>query len=126
MGIRIPFFIYETPLTLPELNWMLIGEKMNLGFSLYEEIWDDISPLSALVYWLVDRFFGKTILAYQIIATILVFGQAILLNDILRRRQVFMEISLLPGFLYIILTCCFLEFYTLSFIFLCLSPKKQK
>ncbi len=114
VGLRVPFFINGLPLTIPELNWMLIGEKMNLGFSLYEEIWDDISPLSALMYWLVDRFFGKTIFAYQIIATILVFAQAILLNDILRRRQVFIEISLLPGFLYIILTCCFVDFYTLS------------
>lgn len=114
VGLRIPSILHELPLTIPELNWMLVGEKMNLGFSLYDEIWDDLSPLSALMYWLIDRFLGKSHFAYQIIAAIMVFAQAIILNDIFRRRQVFMEITLLPGFLYIILTNCFVDFYTLS------------
>lgn len=114
LGLRIPVIINGLPLTIPELNWMLIGEKMSLGFSLYDEIWDDISPLSALIYWIIDRFFGKSHFTYQIIASILVFAQAILLNDIFRRRQVFIEITLLPAFLYIIITSCFIDFYTLS------------
>lgn len=114
VGLRLPFFINGLPLTIPELNWMLIGEKMNLGFSLYDKIWDDISPLSALIYWFMDRFFGKSHFAYQIIASALVFTQAILINDIFRRRQVFVEITLLPAFLYIIITSCFFDFYTLS------------
>ena len=114
LGLRIPVILNDLPLTIPELNWMLIGEKMNHGFSLYDEIWDDISPLSALIYWVTDRFFGKSHFAYQIIAAILVFAQAILLNDIFRRRQVFLELTLLPAFLYIVITSCFIDFYTLS------------
>jgi hypothetical protein len=48
--LRLPYLISSEWLSIPELKWMLIGERMNDGAMLYVDIWDDIAPLSALVY----------------------------------------------------------------------------
>ena len=79
LALRIPAMLNDN-LTIPELNYMLVGEKLTNGADLYSEIWDNIGPLSAMVYALIDFLFGKSQLAYQIIAWLFVFFQAFIFN----------------------------------------------
>jgi hypothetical protein len=114
LAIRLPALIYGVPWLMPELNWTLVAERMSEGYALYTQIWDSVSPLSALVFWLIHEAFGKSALAHQIIAGLLVFIQAIIFNQILQNQRVYLEITLIPALLYGVLMSTFLDFYILS------------
>ncbi len=112
--MRLPFLFYPLPLLIPELQWMLIGEKMGQGFMLYRDIWDNLSPLSAVVYWLIDSFFGRSQVAYQLIAAILTIFQALYFNYLGQERQFFSERNYVPAFLYLLFANISFDFSTLS------------
>jgi hypothetical protein len=102
------------PLSLPDLYHMLIGEKLGEGFMLYAELKDNMPPLSALVYYLIDLGFGRSPLAYQILSLILLFFQAIIFNGLLADNRAFKELSNLSALAYILLGCSIFGFSTLS------------
>ena len=101
-------------LTLPELNYMLVGEKLNQGASLYEGLWDNIAPLSALVYTSIDFLFGRSQLAYQIVALVLVFFQSLVFNKLMLDRKAFNENTYIPGLMYAVLMSFFFDLFTLT------------
>jgi hypothetical protein len=115
MLLRLPFFWSEVPLLIPELSWMLVGEQMNRGFMLYRDVWDNVSPLSGMVYWAIDRLFGRSQLAYQAVAAAISIFQILYFNYIIRTRDVLPERSHVPGAIYAI-------FLTISFDLATLSP----
>lgn len=81
---------------------MLVGEQMHRGNMLYRDIWDNISPLSALVYWLLDVAFGRSQFTYQVAATGLSMVQIIYFNYVMNNRDVYPERSFWPGLLYML------------------------
>ena len=101
--IRIPFFLGQLPVLLPELEWMLVGEKMHGGAALYSEIWTNVSPFSAFIYYAIDFSFGRTPLAYQIFALLLTYFQALFFTYVLNARQAYLERNYVPGLVYILL-----------------------
>lgn len=111
---RLPVFIYKIPLSIQELNWMVLGEKLSKGFLLYQDIWETTAPLSATSYAMIHLAFGKSQLAYQIIALLLAFGQAMFFNYVCRKNELFNEKSFLPAAVYIVLMNLFFDFFTLS------------
>ena len=113
--MRLPFFFEPLPLLVPELEWMLVGEKMGQGFVLYRDIWDNLSPLSAVVYWVMDVLFGRSQFAYQMVAAGLALFQAVYFNYVGRKRQLFTERNYVPGLVYLV-------FMNLSFDYSTLSP----
>ncbi len=114
LACRASFFLNPIHLTIQELNWMVLGEKLSKGFLLYRDIWDNISPLSAGMYALVHLAFGKSAIAYHIIAFVLSFGHALYFNYIARKNELFNDKSYLPAAVYLILTNLFFDFFTLS------------
>jgi hypothetical protein len=102
------------PLIVPELEWMLTGERMSRGFVLYTQTWSDISPLSAFFYWILDISFGRSQLAYQLTALLLIILQAVWFNYSLKKNQIYPEKSNLPMLLYILCMGLFFDFFTLS------------
>ncbi len=113
LALRIPAMLNDN-LTIPELNYMLLGEKLTNGADLYSEIWDNIGPLSAMVYALIDFLFGKSQLAYQIIAWLFVFFQAFIFNRLLLINKAYNESTYIPGLLYALLMSWFWDFFTLT------------
>lgn len=111
--IRLPYLISAEPLFY-ELNWMLLGETMNQGNVLYKDILETISPLSAWVYAGIDYIFGRSILTYQILATLLIGYQYVLFNNIMLRNKAYNENSYVPAFVYALLMHSFYDFFTLS------------
>ncbi len=115
LAIKLPAFNGSVPLTEPELKWMLVGEKLaENGAVMYQDVWDDTAPLAAGLYWLLHELFGRSQLAYQIIAFVLIVFQCALFNYLLLRNKAYNESTYVPAFVYGLLMCSFFQFYTLS------------
>ena len=114
--VLIRAFAYKMslPITDPEITWLLVGERMASGFTLYKEIWTDLDPFSAATYYFINLIFGKSTFAYFILSLVLVFGQAVLFTTGLNKNKVFKEPSMLPALLYVLFSSLFFDFYTLS------------
>lgn len=113
--MKLPAFNGSVPLTEPELKWMLIGEKLAENDAvMYQDVWDDTAPLAAGLYWLLHEIFGRSQLAFQIIALILIVLQCTLFNYMLLRNKAYNENTYVPAFIYGLLMCTFFQFYTLS------------
>lgn len=119
--IRLPAWLGLVPLLQPELGWMLLGENIAAGDTLYIGVWDDIGPLSAMVYWLVDFLFGRSQLAYYLLSVLLVVVQAYIFNTTLIRYKAYNESTFVPSLFYMLLANIFYDFYTLSPVLLCLT-----
>lgn len=107
-------WLYPIPLSIQELNWMVLGERVAHGFLLYKDIWDTTAPFSAGVYALMHLCFGKSQLAYQVVAFVLTLLQCFQFMYIMRKNDVFNEKTYLPGFIYLVLMNLFFDFFTLS------------
>ncbi|WP_187263473.1 hypothetical protein [Pontibacter beigongshangensis] len=114
LAIRVPLILLGIPATVPELNFMLVGERMADGFAMYREIYDSTAPLSALVYWTIDVVAGRSYLTYRLVATALLLAQALALNTTLIRNKVYQEKNYLPALVYLTLGCLTLEFEMLT------------
>lgn len=79
---------------------MLIGERLNVGKSLYREIWTNASPLSAYFFGLVHFLFDRSQFFYELVSFFLVFFQALLFTLFVNKNKVFVERNYLPGLFY--------------------------
>jgi hypothetical protein len=113
-GVRLPFMISDTTLTVNELSWMVIGEKLHGGALLYEGLWTDMAPLSAIVYWIVDLIADRSMFAYRLLGAIIFFLQASYFNIILLRHKVFNENNYIPSLLYVLYGLVIFNEITLS------------
>ena len=119
--IRITGFRMGIPITDPEITWLLVGERMADGFTLYKEIWTELEPFSAGTYYFIDLIVGKSTLVYFIISLLLVFGQAVIFNRGLNENKTFRNNSALPALFYVLFSSLFFDFYTLSPVLLGLT-----
>lgn len=112
--IRIPAFISSELLTIPELGFMVVGEKLTEGSQLYSQIWEGIAPLSAMVYGVIDYLFGRSHLTYQIVAYFLACFQVYIFNRIMLTSRAFSENTYIPALIFAIVTSTCFDMYTLS------------
>lgn len=99
---------------MPELEWMVIGESISFKNMLYVDVWDNIAPLSALTYAIIDYFFGRSQATYWVLAVILVFSQCYLFNRLLISNKAYKENTYIPALIYAILMGLFFDFFTFS------------
>ena len=109
------FLLNQFPITNPQLIWMLLGERLGDGYYLYQDIIDDIGPLSAGFFTLVDFLFGRSHFAYEIIGRLLVTFQILYWNARLIKFRAFDDNTYFPA---IIMAALF----HFSFDMLALSP----
>ncbi len=114
LAIRLPVMLAPESLTLLELKWMLIGEKMGIGSTMYLDIIDDTAPFSAGVFWMADIVFGRSHLASQILSFLLVFVQCIIFNSLLIRNNVCPQNTYVPSVVYGLLMSLSYDYYILS------------
>lgn len=119
--LRVPFFIKGFPLLYPELEWMIAGEKLAEGFSLYKDLWISLEPFSGFTYYVITGLFGKHIFIYHLLATILVYIQALLFNYMSNRMSIYNERSTFPALFYILFSSLFVDFFTLSPVLLSMT-----
>ena len=99
---------------MPELKWMLVGERVSSGFSMYQGIYDDMGPLSSVVYGFIDLLFGRSHGAYLTFGLILVFVQAAIFNQFLLANKAYRENTYVPAFIYGVFMCYSFDFFLLS------------
>ena len=119
--IRLPFWVSGDHLMLPELNWMLLGERLAEGHRLYSGVWDTTGPLSAGVYWVLEWLFHRSQWVYTALAVVLTTYQSLVFNDFLRARKAYRESTYVPALVYVLLTSFSFDFYTLSPVLLALT-----
>ncbi len=112
--LNIPFFIGGYPFTIPQLHQMLIGENLASGKILYLDLWDDIGPFSAAVYWLIESIFDRSQIVYHLLALVLIILQGAFLNAIMIKHKVYNENSYTLALIYVLLFTTFFDFYSLS------------
>ncbi|KEO73203.1 hypothetical protein [Anditalea andensis] len=113
--LRLPYILMDIPLLAPELMWMLTGERMSAGHNMYVEIIDDNGPYSVGIYWLLDSLFGRSLLAYQVLAGMVMLFQIMYVNHLFIKYRSFDDNTYLPAMVMAVL-------FHLSFDFLTLSP----
>ncbi len=119
--LRLPLLLHGLPLLQPELDWMLVGERLHRGFMIYTQTWDSLSPLSAGAYALIDLLFGRSQLAYQLLSMGLVMFQSAYFSYSLQRHDLYQERTHFPAILYCLCATLFYDSYTLSPVLLGLT-----
>ena len=112
--IHSPIFFDRALLTVPELKWMLIGEKLADGGIVYRDLWTELAPLSTLVYQLLDYLFGRSRFVYEFLGLILISYQAFVLNQTFIRIKAYMTYSYVPALFYGLLSQIFFDVSVLS------------
>ncbi len=112
--VWLPVFLYELPLLIPELKWLLAGEQLASGNLLYVDLIDDIGPFSGLTYALIHFFVGRSILAYHILAFIIIAIQVFYFTLLVHRKGLFKDRNYVPGLVLALYFCLSFDFYTLS------------
>jgi len=112
--VRLPFFLGWVDLSILELRWLLLGEKMASGFVLYKEIWDNTGPLASGVYWILYEIFGRSYKVYHVLSMVLILYQSYIFNTILQENKAFKDYSYVPAFIFVLLYHLHADFFTLS------------
>lgn len=112
--IRLPIWLSDIPLLSDEIHWMTLGNKLAEGNKMYVDIWDNIAPLSAGVYWLTALTFGISQKVFFVIASILTLIQSYLFNLMMNRSEAYKQKSFVPGFMYLLFSNISYDFMTLS------------
>ncbi len=111
---RLPFLLSSAWQTIPELSWMIVGERMNEGALLYVGIWDNIGPLAAWIFQAFDVLFGRSHLSLQIGGLLLFFAQIFYMNYLALKHKMYNENNYLPAFFYGLLGLLVFDLITLS------------
>ena len=119
--IRLPYLLYGSPITLPELNWMLVGERLSQGHALYTGVWDDTGPLAALIYTLIEFVFNRSATVYVILSIFLTTYQALLFNNFLLNKKAYDENTFVPALAYVLFSSFSVDFYFLSPVLISLT-----
>lgn len=113
-AFRIPLLWSDNPLLAEDLKHLVLGQKMADGFLLYRDIIDDTPPLPAFLYYLSSLLFGRSLLALQLIAGILIYIEAMLLNYIVNKNKLSVSRTDLPALAYILCSGICYDFLSLS------------
>ncbi len=112
--VRLPLAWGQEAVLNPVLQWLALAERMAAGDLPYAELWDDTSPFSALVYWLLYVCFGKSVWPYHFFGSVLLLVQALWWSRLLNQNRVFEERSQMPALLYVLAGNLFFDFQVLS------------
>ena len=112
--LRLPFYIFGDVLTEGDVRYFMLGEKVADGFWMYEDFLTTESILSGLLFGVIDFLFGKSIVAYHILAYLLTVIQVYLFNGLVTANRATLSQTYLPGLFYAILISFFPESFTLS------------
>lgn len=110
--LYIPTFWDKSILTVPELNSIVIGEKIRDGATPFSTLVDSTGPISAWFFALIDLLFGRSLIVRHVLAFLILFVQGGFLGMTFIGKKVFKESTYIPSFLFSILV--FFSFDTLA------------
>ena len=95
-------------------KWLLLGDWLAQGHTMYSEAYDYTGPLSSFIYKWFDLVFGNTRWTHIVGSTFLIIFQAGILNNIFLKNKAFDENTYVVAFIYVILMCGVMDYYMLS------------
>lgn len=116
MAVYLPLLLAGPGLTFPELNNILIGEKMREGHAMYIDVVDQTAPLAAWCDSIFDFIFGRSLVARHSFALFVILTQAVFLGIIFINKKAFSENTFIPSLLYVI-------FFAFSYDNMALTPE---
>lgn len=111
---RLPFLLNSSPVSIPELEWLVLGEKLASGAKLYTDVYHPTGPLAAGIYWIFSEIFGRSPIPLRVAGILLVFLEASFLSLILINHRAYNLNTYLPSLVFIILLSFFPESALLS------------
>lgn len=96
------------------LKWLLLGEWLDQGFTMYAETFDYTGPIAVFVYKYLYLIFGRSEFIHYGISCLVIIFQAGIFNQLLLKNKAYDENSYLPAFLYMVLMVSVPDFMTLS------------
>ena len=96
------------------MKWLLLGEWLGNGYSMYSETYDYTGPIAMMIYKWLDFIFGRSYFAHQLLSSVLIILQAGIFNKTLLKNKVYNENIYLPAFLYMVIATSIPDFMSLS------------
>lgn len=112
--IRGIWLVVGLPMSIPEAKWLLVGQRLGDGYTMYKDLYDTTAPLAAMTYKWLDIVFGQSRWVHIVLSTVLVTLQAAVLNKILIRHKAFNDNTYWPALFYILLASSTGDFFALS------------
>ncbi|NJN41474.1 MAG: hypothetical protein HC811_03760 [Flammeovirgaceae bacterium] len=112
--ISIPLLADPVAATISEIKATLLGASISTGKLMYITVVDDTPPFAAAIYGLIDLIFGRSVLAYRIIALVIIFFQAAYFSVVLIRYKAYVENTYVFVLVFIILSVFSFDMISLS------------
>ncbi len=112
VAMSLPIFIHPMPITIQELKDIVLGELLNSGKIIYQQVVDDTPWAASWLAKLAELVLGRSILMRHIFALLIIFFQAAFFAFILIRNRAYNESNYLPAFIFGVI--CFFSFDMLS------------
>ena len=112
VAMSLPIFIHPMPITIQELKDIVLGELLNSGKIIYQQVVDDTPWAASWLAKLAELVLGRSILMRHIFALLIIFFQAAFFAFILIRNRAYNESNYLPAFIFGLI--CFFSFDMLS------------
>ena len=111
---RFLFVFFGIGITESEWKIWMLGNRLEEGFSMYDELWDDELPIPVLLLRGIGTLVGLTPLSIQITASLVLLLNAFICNYIFISRGVVKGLNFLPAFIFILLGSSIADFTWIS------------
>lgn len=101
--LSIPFFVWPAAITVQQLKDFLVGEAVADGKTMYVQTVDQTPILYAWVMGILNFVFGRSPVAFKIIALFIFFFQAAYFSIVLVRNKVFAENNYLSALVFVVI-----------------------
>jgi len=120
-ALRIPvFFGYQAPAFF-DLDAAYLGKLLDAGFLPYLDIRTEVGPISLLVYWAIAKLPFSVALSQQILATLLLAFQALIINRSIANYRMHKELTNYGALAYVLFALLLLGATALSPALIALS-----
>jgi hypothetical protein len=99
----MPFYFSDLFITIPEIEWQVLGSELANGKTLYVDVYHNTGFLSSLVYWLLAEVLPGNYFVYRILGLLLIFFQALIFNIILIQAKAYNQNTYVPAAIYAVL-----------------------
>lgn len=118
LALTIASLVISKPIEINHFRLLLDAQKVNEGLVMYDSIFDFKGIIPIYINALVLKFSAYNGLVIKIIASILIFSNAIYFNSIVDKYRLISERSFVPGLICLIFSFSFYQSLELSSILL--------
>jgi len=100
IAIQLPFYLSDLFITIPEIEWQVLGKELADSKTIYVDIYHNTGILSSWIYWILSEILPGNYFVYRLIALFLIFFQAVLFNVMLIQHKAYNQNTYVPAAVY--------------------------